>query len=223
MSSFNNQLKILRKEYNLSQQELAAKIGISKSSINMYERGEREPGLETVKRIADFFNVDIDYLFGVSDIKKRHGFKIQIINKSIAHNIRYHREEANLSQKQFADLLGVDESVVIELESGNNKLEKEMLYKICDVLRLIPGNIVPRDDEELTDDEEYLISRRYSPEEPKLTGQEKPTAIIDGEPIGEDVIIFHRDGKTQRRKLTKDQMAMLIAMVDALPKSEDED
>ena len=55
------------------------------------------------------------------------------------------------------------------------------------------------------------------------TDQEKPTAIIDGEPIGEDVIIFHRDGKTQKRKLTKDQMAMLIAMVDALPESEDED
>ena len=158
MSNFNNQLKTLRQEYNLSQQELADKIGISKSSINMYERGEREPGIETVKRIADFFNVDVDYLFGVSDIKKRREFKVTRTNKSIAHNIRHHREQANLSKKEFADLLGVDETTITDLESGSAALKKDMLYKICDVLHLIPSNIRPRDDEEFTEDEEYLLS-----------------------------------------------------------------
>lgn len=162
MSNFNNQLKTLRQEYGLSQQELADKIGISKSSINMYERGEREPGIETVKRIADFFNVDVDYLFGISDIKKRRGFKIKRTNQSIAHNIKYHREQANLSQKELADLLGEIESVVIDLESGKNALNKNMLYKICDVLHVIPSNIISRDDEVLTDDEEYLLSRRQN-------------------------------------------------------------
>lgn len=175
MSNFNNQLKTLRQEYNLSQQELADKIGISKSSINMYERGEREPGIETVKRIADFFNVDVDYLFGVSDIKKRREFKVTRTNKSIAHNIRHHREQANLSQKEFADLLGIDETVVADLESSKSTLKKDMLYKICDVLHLIPSNIMPRDDEEFTEDEEYLLSRREknSPDELKLTEREK--------------------------------------------------
>ena len=176
MSNFNNQLKILRQEYNLSQQELADKIGVSKSSINMYERGEREPGIETVKRIADFFDVDVDYLFGVSDIKKRRGFKFGArIYQNIAHNIQHHREEANLTQKQFADLLGVDESAVVDLENGKNPLEKEMLYKICDALLLIPRNIVPIDDEEFTEDEEYLLSRREknSPDQLVLTEREK--------------------------------------------------
>lgn len=175
MSNFNNQLKTLRQEYNLSQQELADKIGISKSSINMYERGEREPGIETVKRIADFFNVDVDYLFGVSDVKKRREFKVIRINKSIAHNIQHHREQANLSQKELADLLGIDEAVVADLESGKSTLKKDMLYKICDVLHLIPSNIIPRDDEEFTEDEEYLLSRREknSPDQLVLTEREK--------------------------------------------------
>ena len=52
---------------------------------------------------------------------------------------------------------------------------------------------------------------------------EKPTAINDDEPIEENVIVFHRDGKNQRRKFSKDQMAMLMAMVDAIPESDDED
>lgn len=48
----------------MSQQELADALGISKSSINMYERGERQPNFEVLETIADFFNVDIDYLLG---------------------------------------------------------------------------------------------------------------------------------------------------------------
>ena len=94
------------------------------------------------------------------------------MNRSIAHNIQHHREQANLTQKQFADLLDVDESIVIALESGQNALEKEMLYKICDVLQLIPGNIMPRDDD-LTEDEEYLLSRRQMPSPENLSKREQ--------------------------------------------------
>lgn len=71
MANFSIRFKELRKTKNLSQQKLADILGISKSSVNMYERGEREPGLEMVEKIADFFNVDIDYLFGKSDISNR--------------------------------------------------------------------------------------------------------------------------------------------------------
>lgn len=67
MAKFFERLRQLRTARNLSQMELAKSIGISKSSINMYERGEREPGLETLEHFADFFNVDMDYLLGKSD------------------------------------------------------------------------------------------------------------------------------------------------------------
>ena len=64
MAHFDKILKLLRNEKNMSQQELADALGISKSSINMYERGERQPNFEVLEAIADFFNVDIDYLLG---------------------------------------------------------------------------------------------------------------------------------------------------------------
>lgn len=70
MANFSTRLKELRKEKDLSQQELANIIKISKSSVNMYERGEREPGFETMESFADFFNVDMDYLMGRQDIKR---------------------------------------------------------------------------------------------------------------------------------------------------------
>ena len=206
MSNFNNQLKTLRQEYNLSQQELADKIGISKSSINMYERGEREPGIETVKRIADFFNVDVDYLFGVSDIKKRREFKVTRTNKSIAHNIRHHREQSNLSQKELADLLGIDEAVVADLESSKSTLKKDMLYKICDVLHLIPSNIMPRDDEEFTEDEEYLLSRREknSPDQLPLSEGEKILLDLFRQIPEDQQRVFLEMGRVYANSLKKD-------------------
>lgn len=72
MAIFSERLRTLRNNFGLSQQKLADKVGtVSKSSINMYERGDREPGLETMEAFADFFNVDIDYLYGKSDIPNR--------------------------------------------------------------------------------------------------------------------------------------------------------
>ena len=69
MPCFNRRLRQLRDEAGLSQQELSNQTGITKSSINMYERGEREPGLETLEVLADYFNVDMDYLIGYQSKK----------------------------------------------------------------------------------------------------------------------------------------------------------
>ena len=54
MSKFSERLKLLRNNVLISQQYLADIIGISKSSINMYERGEREPSLETLEAISAY-------------------------------------------------------------------------------------------------------------------------------------------------------------------------
>ena len=74
MSKFSERFKTLRKSRKLSQQELAERLNTSKSSVHMYERGEREPGLEMLENIADFFNVDMDYLLG----------KSQTVNKALS-------------------------------------------------------------------------------------------------------------------------------------------
>jgi len=57
-------LSYLRKQNNLSQWDLAEKIGISQQTISKYERGLLEPDFETLNFLADYFNVSIDYLLG---------------------------------------------------------------------------------------------------------------------------------------------------------------
>ena len=59
-------LKELRKEMNLTQVELSQALSISRSSLSLYEINKREPDCETVSKIADFFDVSLDYLYGRS-------------------------------------------------------------------------------------------------------------------------------------------------------------
>lgn len=66
MSSFSDMVAYLRKCENMSQKELADKLGVSRSTISMYESGVREPDFETLEALADIFNVNMDTLLGKS-------------------------------------------------------------------------------------------------------------------------------------------------------------
>ena len=59
-------LKSLRKEKDLTLEELAQALGMTKQVLSRYERGEREADYKTLVKIADFFEVSIDYLIGHS-------------------------------------------------------------------------------------------------------------------------------------------------------------
>ncbi len=62
----SNRIRELREEKNLTQIELAKKFNITSASISQYELGKRFPDQETLEKLADYFNVSIDYLIGRS-------------------------------------------------------------------------------------------------------------------------------------------------------------
>ena len=74
MPNFNKVLRALREEEEISRLELSRRTGISQSSINMYERGEREPNFETLETFADYFNVNMDYLLGNKNQQHRNSW-----------------------------------------------------------------------------------------------------------------------------------------------------
>ena len=73
MDSFGNKLKKLRDEVGLTQLQLAEKTKVSRSAIAQYETNRQMPDLASLKDIADFFDVSIDYLLGRT--KQRHLYK----------------------------------------------------------------------------------------------------------------------------------------------------
>lgn len=62
-----NRMRDLREDAELSQTELAEALGIAQTTYSGYERGFREPSLDMLCRIADFFHTSTDYLLGRTD------------------------------------------------------------------------------------------------------------------------------------------------------------
>ena len=65
---FHERLKSLRCSKNITQGELAKMTGLSRSAVSMYESGKRRPDYETLEMLADFFNVNMDYLRQIRSI-----------------------------------------------------------------------------------------------------------------------------------------------------------
>lgn len=59
---FQIQLKKLRERDHISQYKLAAALGVSQSTVGMWENGKNKPDVATLQKIADYFNVTTDYL-----------------------------------------------------------------------------------------------------------------------------------------------------------------
>lgn len=72
MTEIKDRIISLRNEKKLTQSQLAKELNISPSAIGMYEQGRRKPSYELLENICDYFNVDMDYLMGRSDIKNRY-------------------------------------------------------------------------------------------------------------------------------------------------------
>ena len=59
-----NNIKALRLKNNLSQKDIASKINMPQSTYNNYENGKREPTIDILTKLANFYNVSLDYLIG---------------------------------------------------------------------------------------------------------------------------------------------------------------
>ncbi len=64
MTKIKERLKRLRKENGVSQKEVADYIGVSVSAYSNYEQGIREPLLDVLLKLSDFFDTTCDYLLG---------------------------------------------------------------------------------------------------------------------------------------------------------------
>lgn len=65
--NFNDNLRRARENKGYTQKDVAEYIGVAKSTYSLYESGNREPNVQTIKKIADFLSVSADDLLGIDD------------------------------------------------------------------------------------------------------------------------------------------------------------
>lgn len=68
-NAFQHRLKRLREQKRMKQVVLSELCGLSRGAIGKYERGEQMPTLDAVTRIADYFEVSLDYLIGRANFR----------------------------------------------------------------------------------------------------------------------------------------------------------
>ena len=67
MASFSERVRELRQENSWSQPQLAERLGLTKQSISLWERGIKKPEPETFEKMCELFGVTAEYLMGTSD------------------------------------------------------------------------------------------------------------------------------------------------------------
>ena len=93
MMYFGIRLKELRTQKHITQQELADKVDLVKSSISAYEKSLKYPSVEVLIKLCNYFNVSSDYLLGLSDKKEIKKYdlteeKTELITKMI---VQFHQ------------------------------------------------------------------------------------------------------------------------------------
>lgn len=165
IATCSDRIKVALKIRSMKQSDLVRLTEIPKSAISQYISGAFEPKQDRIYLMAKALNVSEAWLMGLDVPMERK--TVGIINQRIiAKNIKTFREDAKMSQTEFAQLLGVDEDTILNIENGNHIPNKEMLFLICDIFKITPdflnGTI-----EELYDsgdtDAEYRVLRYQQP------------------------------------------------------------
>lgn len=123
----SNRIKKLRLEKKISQQKLADEIGVTRQAISLFEKGERDPKLETWIKLADYFGVSVSYLQGISEYKS-------FSNEDIIENIL--KTNDNLvkilgGQKSVKQMLLDKDSVrFIHASELNNEIHERDIKKL---------------------------------------------------------------------------------------------
>ncbi|MFJ7407079.1 MULTISPECIES: helix-turn-helix domain-containing protein [unclassified Lysinibacillus] len=109
-------LKYLRKSDNKTQQDIADILGITRPAYTAYEQGKRNPDYEILEKIADYYNVSIDYLLGRTD------------NKGALHT------QAGISDNEYNNLSAYQKEVIDFFLSREDLFFKNQPENLLDAL-----------------------------------------------------------------------------------------
>lgn len=143
-----NRLKETRQEKNLTQKDVSVGTGIPTNTYSNYERGDREPKLETWQKLADYFGVPVGYLMGVDDEDKQidiHGVDWLTIDN----------EEAKVLSEKFINQRRIQKGIDIAktYNGGGEGFTKEDPQKIGTA---IENYMLTRSDTFLNDDKSKM-------------------------------------------------------------------
>lgn len=184
----HNRITELRKRKGLTLQQVADAIGVGNNTISRYETGKREPKLKTWEKLANFFNVSVAYLMGISN-SPNDGFD-EIFIKDAPYDIDEWNNLFDTNANKISTSLSAEEEskvrhslnryekilislipYVIEEKVDTNEVEelkKNNLKMLINIIDLLDINFWP----------ESQITKMEDLKNPDLKGQKKLNKIL---------------------------------------------
>ena len=117
---FKSNIKLLRKDFNLSQPQLAKETGFANSEISYWENGERTPNAKVVIILSRYFQVTTDYLLKLNDdnssVYRSEDYYADM--SLLSKRLKELRTKRNLSQSELAKYVNISQPAINHWELG---------------------------------------------------------------------------------------------------------
>lgn len=193
-------LRELRKARGITMKELGDMLGVSESTISLYENGKREPSYELLLKIAEFFNVSVDYLLRGEDKKPvapKDNERDALVNKMsdlgnrtiFAKNLRHYMELHGKTQTDLCRDLGFKISTFSDWVNANSYPRIDKIEMIANYFGIQKSDLI----------EEHPLSN--------------DTIIIQDDPFANQLFAAYGEVKKEFTQDDIDDIKMFMEMV----------
>lgn len=123
-------LKDIREDNDISQAQMAEILGVNRSTYSLWELGINIIPLKSLCNFADYFNYSIDYVLGLTNIRKNPNLIKGLDLIKLGENIKKIRLQNELSQENIASMIGVTQACITRYEKGLICISTSNLYKL---------------------------------------------------------------------------------------------
>lgn len=134
-------LKDIREDNDINQTKMSEILGVNRSTYSLWELGINIIPLKNLCDFADYFNVSIDYVLGLTNNKKSKTIKKGLNLIALGKNMKQLRIRHNLSQENIADIIGVSQACIVRYEKGLICISTSNLYKFCKEFKISISDI----------------------------------------------------------------------------------
>ena len=126
-----NRLEDLRTNRDLKKNEIAKIIGVTPSIYCEWENDRLAIPTKRLYKLAEFFEINIDYMLRLDNKKRRIKKNVELNRKSVANNLKELRKDINISMREEAKMLNTTSSVVSNFENNKTLILGTFLVELC--------------------------------------------------------------------------------------------
>ncbi len=143
---FGKKLRELRLNKKLTEAQIADILGVSRITYSHYEVDERVIPLERLNDLCNYYNISVDYVFGLTLQKNYLNSKKDVEKEIIGQRLKSFRKENKLTQDKLAKVLNTTFSTISGYEKGRFLILTSFLYTICKKYKISADYLLGRVD-----------------------------------------------------------------------------